>query len=148
MGPEPFYLQAIGQFIWNFLLLEWQAVYIIVTLNNNDWTTARLEGTSGEIAKALNQSIEEKTTHLPSEYVDRLRSFARHYGADILERNGLAHAHPYTADSYGTQQLGGEDKNMILREWSLERLHETAERFAEHEREGNALKGYLLDKPS
>jgi len=135
---EPSYLQAIGQFVWNFALLEWDVVYIVVKLNNDEWTKTRLNSTSGDISKALARSIEEQAARLPTAYVIRLRAFAKHYEADILERNGLLHVHPYTA-SDGAQQLGGEDRKKVLREWTLERLREHAELFKVHQREGNAL---------
>jgi hypothetical protein len=136
--PPDEYLQAIGRLLWNFSLLEWDVVYLIVKLNGDDWSKAKLEETSATIAKSFERSLEDAVSTLPPEFLERLRSVAKLYKRDILERNGLLHAHPYTAAT-GAQQLGGTDRLATLREWSLERLQSTAFQIANHQRQANAL---------
>jgi len=136
--PSNEYLQAIGQVVWYFALLEWNVAYLIVKLNGDDWSKAKLEETSATIAKSFERSIENAVSTLSPEFLVRFRSVAKLYRSDIGERNGLLHVHPYTAAS-GAQQLGGTDRLATMREWTLERLQSTASQIANHQRQANAL---------
>lgn len=134
------YINALGNFVWQFALLEWEAIYVTVTLNNDDWTKIPLKKSSNAIRNVLTNSIQ-----LRPEFADRLSSFAKHYRAAILERNGLLHVHPYTAVD-GSQQLGGVDREDVKREWTLTRLRDETKKLCDWGREGNILVRELRQK--
>lgn len=129
----PEYLQAIGQFIWDFAALEWDVISTLVYLHNDDWQAANTIQPAGTIAKNFRKRIRTLENDLPTELAGRLRLMAAHYEEATVERNALLHGHPY-GEAGGITQLGGEIKNGVYRRWSLQLLHDTRSKIVEFRR--------------
>ena len=72
---DELYLQTLGQVVWNFALLRWDVVYLIVRMNKDNWKSAHLDESSRQIAKAFRESTRFITDSRAEERFDRAGSF-------------------------------------------------------------------------
>jgi hypothetical protein len=131
---EPVYATALGEALYCFALCEWNAVYCIQKHEQGYVahafrpTQVTMSGTVAEKLRSVSSKLVESAEKLEWQLASQLFS-------DLvkMERNQLIHGKP------GTNAV--EDQRLFYFgfEWTIERVRETADRFADCGRTLNRL---------
>jgi hypothetical protein len=128
------YLITLGTTTATFATLEWNIVYVIVGLDDNQWKRNLKNKTAGHIQTLLDKAISETTRPLSPDQITHLQTMSADFKDAVNLRNSIIHGKPATSP---TNQKPTIIDNGI--EWTIDKMGETIMVFQEISARANAF---------